>query len=92
MIAPLLEDAVYPEECVQRAAASALASLVEGHRDQTAVVLDRLLELYQDKLQVSGTRRDVTGRGRMVPEDDRGSFRTGVPVPWFASDHVKQRS
>ena len=52
MIAPLLEDVVYPEECVQRAAASALASLVEGHRDQAAAVLDQLLALYEDKLQV----------------------------------------
>ncbi|XP_043189397.1 eIF-2-alpha kinase activator GCN1-like isoform X4 [Amphibalanus amphitrite] len=62
MIAPLLEDVVYPEECVQRAAASALASLVDGHRDQTAPVLDRLLALYEDKLQMTPPVLDQFGR------------------------------
>ncbi|XP_037092852.1 eIF-2-alpha kinase activator GCN1-like [Pollicipes pollicipes] len=62
LLAPLLEDAVYPEECVQRAAASGLASLLQDHGAQTATVLQQLLTLYDDKLEMTPPVLDQFGR------------------------------
>lgn len=49
----LLADVEHPEECIQAAAAQALASLLEGNRGEVQNVLKSLLQLYNDRLAVS---------------------------------------
>lgn len=48
----LMPDIEHPVECVQSAAARALAALLEDHQQQVQDTLDKLLSLYKDRLEV----------------------------------------
>lgn len=49
----LLGDVEHPVECIQAAAAQALASLLEDNKEEVQNVLKQLLKLYHDRLAVS---------------------------------------
>lgn len=49
----LLVDVEHPVECIQAAAAQALANLLETNPGDVKSILDRLLQLYNDRLEVS---------------------------------------
>lgn len=48
----LMSDIEHPVECVQAAAAKALAALLESDTDQVEDTLKRLIQLYRDRLKV----------------------------------------
>lgn len=49
----LMSDVEHPVECIQVAAAQALASLLENNRGEVQSMLKKLLKLYNDRLAVS---------------------------------------
>ena len=55
----VVSKVVHSEDVVRKAAARALAAAVKQNRKQITMVLQELLELYQDKLYVSLHREDV---------------------------------
>ena len=51
----IVKDTVHNEAVIRQAVASGLAAAVAEHTDQVSIIMDQLLELYQDKLYVSRT-------------------------------------
>ncbi|CAH1119168.1 unnamed protein product [Phaedon cochleariae] len=58
----LMSDIEHPVECVQAAAAKALASLLETDTDQVDNTLHHLIQLYNDRLKMIPARMDEFGR------------------------------
>lgn len=48
----LMSDIEHPVECVQAAAAKALAALLESDSNQVEDTLKQLIQLYRDRLKV----------------------------------------
>lgn len=49
----LIKDVIYHEEAVRQAGAEALSRAVAQYRNQAAEVMNKLTEIYQEKLYVS---------------------------------------
>ncbi|KAJ8966633.1 hypothetical protein NQ314_003400 [Rhamnusium bicolor] len=58
----LMSDIEHPVECVQAAAAKALAALLENNTDQVEATLKRLIQLYRDRLKMIPAKMDEFGR------------------------------
>ncbi|KAG5899951.1 hypothetical protein JTB14_002498 [Gonioctena quinquepunctata] len=58
----LLSDIEHPVECVQGAAAKALAALLETDLEQVEITLQRLIQLYKDRLKMIPAKSDEFGR------------------------------
>lgn len=52
----LIDDVIYHEAAVRQAGAEALSQAVARYQRQAAEVMGRLMEIYQEKLYVSGLR------------------------------------
>lgn len=52
MCEELVVDIEHPVECIQEAAAEALAILIQEDQDQIQPIVENLLVLYKSKLQV----------------------------------------
>jgi hypothetical protein len=50
----LIDDVIYHEAAVRQAGAEALSQAVARYQRQAAEVMGRLMEIYQEKLYVSG--------------------------------------
>lgn len=49
----LIKDVIYHEEAVRQAGAEALSKAVAQYQNQAAEVMNKLTEIYQEKLYVS---------------------------------------
>lgn len=52
----LIKDVIHYEEAVRQAGAEALSKGVEQYRSQTREVMNKLMEIYQEKLYVSSKK------------------------------------
>ncbi|XP_046621828.1 eIF-2-alpha kinase activator GCN1 isoform X1 [Neodiprion virginianus] len=75
----LMDDVAHPVEAVQQAAAGALAQLLTIEQRLMPPILERLLELYQDKLAMIPPKLDDFGRVIEQPIDMWGP-RRGVAL------------
>lgn len=57
----LIDDVIYHEAAVRQAGAEALSQAVARYQRQAAEVMGRLMEIYQEKLYVSGLWHPAAG-------------------------------
>lgn len=72
----LIDDVIYHEAAVRQAGAEALSQAVARYQRQAAEVMGRLMEIYQEKLYVSGPGKGKW-MGGLVPRLSHGSV-----CPW----------
>lgn len=89
----LMKDVIHPELCIQKAAASALVSILKEDTSMLPDILDRLLEIYDDKLTMIPAKMDQFGREIESAIDPWGP-RRGVAIAlcqiaqFFTSENV----
>lgn len=75
----LLKDIVHSEQCIQKAAAAALVSILKEDGQLVLPVLLQLLAIYNEKLTMIPARLDQFGR-EIEPAIDQWSPRRGVAI------------
>jgi HEAT repeat protein len=75
----LLKDIIHEESCIQKAAACSLVSILKESETDVKIVLDQLLEIYEEKLVLVPAVLDQFNR-EIVPAIDLWSPRSGVAV------------
>ncbi|XP_044271833.1 eIF-2-alpha kinase activator GCN1 [Tribolium madens] len=65
----LMPDIEHPVECVQVAASRALAALLQDNKEQVQETLEKLLKLYNQRLQMIPAKLDEFGRELEKPID-----------------------
>lgn len=75
----LMKDIIHHENCVQKAAASALVTILKDDPTLTKSILNQLLELYNEKLNLIPPVLDQFNR-EIVPSVDPWEPRRGVAI------------
>ncbi|TRY60563.1 hypothetical protein DNTS_026976 [Danionella cerebrum] len=77
----LIEDVIHHEEAVRSASAEALSSAISQYREQSAVVLSQLTEIYHQKLYRPPPVLD--GLGRVISEAPPDQWEASQVTPLF---------
>ncbi|XP_006019968.1 eIF-2-alpha kinase activator GCN1 [Alligator sinensis] len=76
----LIKDVIYYEEAVRQAGAEALSKAVAQYRDQAADVMNKLKEIYQEKLYRPPPVLDALGRVISESPPDQWEARCGIAL------------
>lgn len=75
----LMKDIIHPEPCIQKAASSALVSILAEDSSIIDSIIEQLLEIYQDKLTMIPAKLDQFDR-EIEPAIDPWGPRRGVAI------------
>lgn len=75
----ILKDIIHDENCIQKAAAGSLVTILRDDSSRVVPVLDKLLEIYNEKLALVPAVLDQFNR-EIVPAIDMYSPRRGVAI------------
>lgn len=79
MYEELMGDVIHPEPCIQKAAALAFVEILKLDSSLVKIVLDQLLEIYQEKLTMIPPKLDQFDR-EIEPAIDQWGPRRGVAI------------
>lgn len=80
LIHELMNDIMHHEICIQKAAASALATILNDDSTTAQAILNQLLELYVEKLTIIPPVLDQFNNREIVPAIDPWQTRRGVAI------------